>query len=140
MNYMRKILGSSSGSFASTSVDGEVTSSASPGVSADSAAPSQPSSEPAEQELLGLTHLNKLFAEFQKRRTSKRSGSIGGSLDEDDEEGQLYAMLPLFCKVFSSTRLFFSTIVLFFTTNIFRRFLLETCGNTCDIKRRGKFA
>ena len=57
----------------------------------------------ADQELLlGLTHLNKLFEGFQKRRgSSSKSGS--NALANEEEEAQLYAMLPLFCKVFSTS-------------------------------------
>ena len=65
------------------------------------AAASRPSA--ADQELLlGLTHLNKLFEGFQKRRgSSSKSGS--NALANEEEEAQLYAMLPLFCKVFSTS-------------------------------------
>ena len=48
-----------------------------------------------DQELLGLSHLKKLFAEFQK--------SSGRSLDsEEAREERLYMMLPLFCKIFAN--------------------------------------
>ena len=65
------------------------------------AAASGPSAADQEQ-LLGLTHLNKLFEGFQKRRgSSSKSGS--NALANEEEEAQLYAMLPLFCKVFSTS-------------------------------------
>ncbi len=49
-----------------------------------------PVPRPAEQELLGLTHLKKLFADYQ---------SPTHPLTESEKEAKLYAMLPLFCKV-----------------------------------------
>ena len=42
-----------------------------------------------EQELLGLSHLKKLHHEY-------------GKCELSDKEARLYAMLPLFCNVFSS--------------------------------------
>ena len=49
-----------------------------------------PVPRPAEQELLGLAHLKKLFADYQ---------SPSHPLTESEKEAKLYAMLPLFCKV-----------------------------------------
>ena len=46
-----------------------------------------------EQELLGLNHLRKLYSEYS---------SPGQQLSTGDRETRLYAMLPLFCKIFNS--------------------------------------
>ena len=95
MNYMRKILGSSSGSFTSTSVDEPTAASPGPGGMATEAPPrggggqEAAASPDSGEQLLGLTHLNKLFSEFQKRR-SGRGGTSG--LHDESEESQLYAV------------------------------------------------
>ena len=98
MNYMRKILGSSSGSFTSTSVDEPTAASPGPGGGMATEAPPRGSggggqeaaaSPDSGEQLLGLTHLNKLFGEFQKRR-SGRGGTSG--LHDESEESQLYAV------------------------------------------------
>ena len=44
-----------------------------------------------EQELLGLNHLKKLYSEY-----------CGPQLSSGEREAKLYAMLPLFCKIFNS--------------------------------------
>ena len=68
------------------------------------AMPSVPSLSPrGDQELLGLSHLKKLFSEWQKSHKKRGSASSptssggGGSPEE-----KLYMMLPLFCKVFAN--------------------------------------
>ena len=52
---------------------------------------------PSQHAALSLTHLRKLFSDY--------SGSIQpstmGVLTEAERESRLYAMLPLFCRVFS---------------------------------------
>ena len=44
-----------------------------------------------EQELLGLNHLKKLYSEYSSQQ-----------LSSGEREARLYAMLPLFCKIFNS--------------------------------------
>lgn len=46
-----------------------------------------------QQELLGLNHLKKLYAEYC---------SPAHPVSATEREGRLYAMLPLFCKIFNS--------------------------------------
>ena len=60
------------------------------GAQAQSHAPAEPASKPAQDNALGLMHLRKLFAEF--RHPSPTS-------TQKDQEDKLYNMLPLFCKV-----------------------------------------
>ena len=44
-----------------------------------------------EQELLGLNHLKKMYSEY-----------CSPQLASGEREARLYAMLPLFCKIFNS--------------------------------------
>jgi hypothetical protein len=46
-----------------------------------------------EQELLGLNHLRKLYSEYS---------TPSHPLSTPEREARLYAMLPLFCKIFNS--------------------------------------
>jgi hypothetical protein len=52
----------------------------------------EPSCRP-EQELLGLNHLRKLYNEYSQPNHP---------LSTPEREARLYAMLPLFCKIFNS--------------------------------------
>ena len=81
MNIMRKFLvgGGSGSSGQGNSEEGDGGSSS-----------VTPIPRPEEQELLGLTHLKKLFNEYI---------SPSHPLTEAEKEAKLYSMLPLFCKV-----------------------------------------
>ncbi len=85
MNIMRKFLGGPAANGAGLPPDGN--SGFEPG-GAVAASPYRP-----EQELLGLNHLRKLYAEYSQP---------GHPLSTPEREGRLYAMLPLFCKIFNS--------------------------------------
>ena len=76
MNIMRKFLGGSSGGQPPGGVGGGKLETYQP-----------------EQELLGLNHLKKLYSEYS---------SPGHPLSSAEKEAKLYAMLPLFCKIFNS--------------------------------------
>lgn len=85
MNIVRRLLSSSSGGsieVGDTDADGHQQQSLSGKTSAI---------KTPEQELLGLNHLKKLHAEY-----------VSSTLSAQDKEEKLYAMLPLFCNVFSS--------------------------------------
>ncbi len=84
MNIMRKFL--VGGGTGSSSTQGQSEDAGGEGASSSVT----PVPRPAEQELLGLTHLKKLFADYQ---------SPAHPLTESEKEAKLYAMLPLFCKV-----------------------------------------
>ncbi len=84
MNIMRRLL-SSTGS--SDGAGGVVDDEADGGVASRASNPN-PSRSTTEQELLGLSHLKKLHSEY--------------AADGGEKEEKLYAMLPLFCKVFAS--------------------------------------
>ena len=79
MNIMRKFLagGGSGSSGQGQSEDGD-------------GSTVTPIPRPEEQELLGLSHLKKLFNEYV---------SPSHPLTEAEKEAKLYSMLPLFCKV-----------------------------------------
>ena len=47
-----------------------------------------------EQDMLGLTHLKKLYSEYQHPKQ--------GPLSDSEKEEKVYMMLPLFCKVFAN--------------------------------------
>ena len=57
-----------------------------------------------EQELLGLNHLKKVYAEYSVPTASHASSAagVGHQLSAAERESKLYSMLPLFCKIFNS--------------------------------------
>ena len=55
-----------------------------------------------EQELLGLNHLKKLHIDYVNSSQQSPSQTQDASDANNDKEDKLYAMLPLFCNVFSS--------------------------------------
>jgi len=79
MNIMRKFLGGAGGG-------------GQPPDSAGGASGTDPPYRP-EQELLGLNHLRKLYGEYS---------TPAHPLSTPEREARLYAMLPLFCKIFNS--------------------------------------
>ena len=81
MNIMRKFLGGAANG-------GQPPDGSNGGSGAEPAAAYRP-----EQELLGLNHLRKLYNEYSQP---------GHPLSTPEREGRLYAMLPLFCKIFNS--------------------------------------
>ena len=81
MNIMRKFLGGAANG-------GQPPDGSNGGSGAEPAAAYRP-----EQELLGLNHLRKLYTEYSQP---------GHPLSTPEREGRLYAMLPLFCKIFNS--------------------------------------
>ena len=87
MNIVRRLLSSSGGSVEGPgSVEGET------GRGGDQNFPTMETTvKTPEQELLGLNHLKKLHADY-----------CSCNLPPTDKESKLYAMLPLFCNVFST--------------------------------------
>ena len=84
MNIVRRLLSSSSG--------GSIEVSEQETESVNSPLPSKESTlKTPEQELLGLNHLKKLHIDY-----------ANSPQDASEKEDKLYAMLPLFCNVFSS--------------------------------------
>ena len=84
MNIVRRLLSSSGGSVEGTSAEGET-------ATADQNFPTlETTVKTPEQELLGLNHLKKLHADYSSC-----------NLPPSEKESKLYAMLPLFCNVFS---------------------------------------
>ena len=79
MNFMRKVLGGAGGG-------------ASLGEGSKSEGGQGATYHP-EQELLGLNHLKKLYSEYS---------NPSQPLSSAEKEAKLYAMLPLFCKIFNS--------------------------------------
>lgn len=95
MNIMRKFL---SGSQSIDSAAGEPGSPGSPtpsGAAGGAAgAASSGGSHLDSQEILGLSHLRKLYAEYHNPKTA--------NLGDAEKEEKIYMMLPLFCKVFGN--------------------------------------
>ena len=84
MNIVRRLLSSSGGSVEGTGAEGET--------ARDQNYPTlETTVKTPEQELLGLNHLKKLHADY-----------CNCHLPPTEKESKLYAMLPLFCNVFST--------------------------------------
>jgi hypothetical protein len=94
MNIVRRLLSSTGGSIdgaAGGSSGGDGDEEDGNHQSSSKLAGKIPNSKTTEQELLGLSHLKKLHVEY-----------VNSALPANEKEDRLYAMLPLFCNVFSS--------------------------------------
>ena len=92
MNIVRRLLSSSSGGSVEGATGGIESEAGDQSMSSSSLEYSSPPVKTPEQELLGLNHLKKLHYEYTRQSMSQAP----------DKELKLYAMLPLFCNVFSS--------------------------------------
>lgn len=94
MNIVRRLLSSSSGGSIEGAAGGLENEAGDQSISSSSLEYSATPVKTPEQELLGLNHLKKLHSEYTRQSFNLSQAS--------DKETKLYAMLPLFCNVFSS--------------------------------------
>ena len=94
MNIVRRLLSSSSGGSVEGAAGGMESEAGDQSISSSSLEYSSTAVKTPEQELLGLNHLKKLHYEYTRHSSNLSQAS--------DKELKLYAMLPLFCNVFSS--------------------------------------
>ena len=98
MNIVRRLLSSSSGG--SIEVGEQETEGVNP--SNNVSGKKESILKTPEQELLGLNHLKKLHIDYINSSQQSPSQTQDASDANKDKEDKLYAMLPLFCNVFSS--------------------------------------